>query len=929
MTEPQHPLDLNRRYDLSPVEVQHQALTFTLPTDARPLEAHSKVVVWTVEGARALQRLGQALPERRQLPHRALAARLEHRLPLIQRLRTEESFREIFKGGSGNPPAFLYTWDAEQALATVDRLVGLAVRDWLQDDVARPYKNNAEVLAAVQVLLECRKSRQLYQVRSQQVRLLPWKQHGNGTTDPAEPLGYTLLADFLARRLEGKELLPGLGPVHRIVPDTWSAKKVELITDPVRGSDFSLVITLQVISVPGLRQPLINLDVRKRRWVKTLDTAWDSSAVSGYVLPRESGRSVAFQFALEPRRLGDDRGRTYMPGEGFSALQRALQLPAGLTGLEIAAGAASTADWQVLVNYRTGTASRHSIGGGVPEVDKLAAFDAVAAVFAPLGLMPGIPMTLLKTRNTLASLSGQVTSIHRIGEDLQQPVRLATTVKANQDALKRYHADEPELILFHAPELGREVGHLEQVVQEVMGGHLRVTTIELPKNTHGLRGDLPGVDENDPGKRGLERLTAWRGRTDRLETYRQNHALVGCMVLASMFPGGKREDIINKVAGRRALARIGLPSQYLLPFNTRKRMIEADFRTRAENALRDLVWKHHGRIDGLQAAAKRSFASGTEPLTVLGVSVLQTNNRRDRSKGSLIPVAFRHDLRTGQTSLCYIREVGRTLHLEPWRPLSEALTRLAGHTPAPITGWPRQKQALQELCRTVITQACEAGERPLVLLHSNNAVTLWGWLADSRIDPDHIGFDALGNGQGYEQLWKEARIVRVRTGNAPQLVIRKEQQVMEGGAVKAHLSLPSSPNPGLYRLDLPLHLPTYLSVGGKLGRKTKKGTSSYAARLVVRKGPGVTSAKGSGVLEMRPPDTKNWPTPNPIELVLVQLQAGDDQDAAAMFVERLRSGYGHHHEWSTLPAPLSFESAARDYIIGFEDEIIKENTNDD
>jgi len=91
-----------------------------------------------------------------------------------------------------------------------------------------------------------------------------------------------------------------------------------------------------------------------------------------------------------------------------------------------------------------------------------------------------------------------------------------------------------------------------------------------------------------------------------------------------------------------------------------------------------------------------------------------------------------------------------------------ALTELAGHTPAPIRGKPRQQEALQELCRTVITEACAAGERPLVLFHSTTSVNLWKWLADIRIDPDHIDFDALGNGLGYEQLWKEARIVRVR-----------------------------------------------------------------------------------------------------------------------------------------------------------------------
>jgi len=160
-------------------------------------------------------------------------------------------------------------------------------------------------------------------------------------------------------------------------------------------------------------------------------------------------------------------------------------------------------------------------------------------------------------------------------------------------------------------------------------------------------------------------------------------------------------------------------------------------------------------------------------------------------------------------------------------------------------------------------------------------------------------------------------------------VIRKEQEVLEQTSMLARLALPTSPNPGLYRLALPTRLPTYLSVGGKLGRKTKKGTSCHEPRLLIKKVKGEPAIRGFGTLEWRLPDTGNWPTPNPIELLLVQLQAGDDEDAVATFVERLRSGYGHHHEWSSLPAPLSFEAVARDYIIGFEDEDADRNEGEE
>lgn len=61
-------------------------------------------------------------------------------------------------------------------------------------------------------------------------------------------------------------------------------------------------------------------------------------------------------------------------------------------------------------------------------------------------------------------------------------------------------------------------------------------------------------------------------------------------------------------------------------------------------------------------------------------------------------------------------------------------------------------------------------------------------------------------------------------------------------------------------------------------------------------------------------------------------QEGDDPDRIAEFVERLRYGFGHYAEWTTLPAPLFFERVIREYISGFaltefdgpEDEVASE-----
>jgi len=393
MTERHPPLELNRQYALGPVIVQHQALTFTMTPDVRPLATMSNVGTWTTEAVRALRRLKSALPDQHTLPHRALAKRLEQRLLQTQRLKTGESLWFATERGTSSP--FVYALGRAQDTERVVQHIGLALRDWLQDDVSLSLgEANEEAQAAVRTLLELRTGNQLFEVSSRSVSLWPWAAHDNGTANPTEREGYPLLADFLARQLEGQELFPGRGPMYRIVPHDYRDKEVELITAPVPGENFSLVLSLKVISIPGLSQPLINLDVHKRRWVNTLKEPWNNSEVSGYVLPLKVGRPVAFQFALESKWSieGQQRKYKYIPDEAFGALQRALGLPVGLTTSEIVSGAASTEEWLVLINYRAGTSSRHPIGGGVPEADKLDAFDAVSRVFQPLGLLAGVPL---------------------------------------------------------------------------------------------------------------------------------------------------------------------------------------------------------------------------------------------------------------------------------------------------------------------------------------------------------------------------------------------------------------------------------------------------------------------------------------------------------------------------------------------------------
>ncbi len=72
-------------------------------------------------------------------------------------------------------------------------------------------------------------------------------------------------------------------------------------------------------------------------------------------------------------------------------LRRELQLPTQVfDGRQIVQGEANNEDCQVMLTYREGIQDReeHGIETGVPEIDKLEAFDAIAKILAPVGLKP-------------------------------------------------------------------------------------------------------------------------------------------------------------------------------------------------------------------------------------------------------------------------------------------------------------------------------------------------------------------------------------------------------------------------------------------------------------------------------------------------------------------------------------------------------------
>ncbi len=925
-------------------------LAFTISDDTPAREYVSISVGWTSEGSAAFQELRKALggPDKeRSLPHRALIALLEMYVPHIASLDRDAGLG--WKPYGADVVRFAWT---DAPLEEVKKSVSTAVREWVSDDIQPLAKKDAGAGEALERVKELYSAGKLFTAEETNQRLYPWSQLRNGTADPTSRDGYPALADFLARTLEGQAVFEGLPPLRRVVGRRGfgSGSQAELVTEPitdVADESFSLRLTLKVASLPGVHQPIVLMDVGKRRWVRRLaPKPFGKATISGYAFPTD--HPLAVRFSLEAK---DGK---YELGEDYNAIQRRYRLKGGLDGLAIAGGEAKNEHCALYVNYRNGY-GRHSVKAGVPELDKIEAFERVEEILAPLGFRTWNPLDKVTTKHKSARETGLVNAkvlkqeFGLLGEGDEEPTSeiLATAreiITLNRDSLKRHHTGKPMLVIAYQETCRKDAELAERIARYLMGNDIEVTLTNLPDNVHGWRYRLPLADERNAGKRAQARFEAWRPIAEPLRELAEKEDVVGCLVISPKFykidGEWKRDDTVNKPAGRKAIASIaGVPVQYLLPAEDNP----DGFLTRAQYAWRDLAWAHRGRVDGVSENVRRLFPGEDAPREVIGITVVQRNDKRVGWKGSLIPVAFKLDVEEGQCSMRFAYEDERSeLSTTDWEPIQESLSRVAKLSPLTIgkasnSGKTRElrRQRFQKFCETVITDACEAGIRPLVLMHSTHSASYWRWLTDAGIDPRDIDFEKGTN--ALQEIWHGARIVRVREGNSPQIVLDKEDLlscIREDDSRRKkdirpdrNIRVPTSPSSSrLYRVATS-HFPTYLTFGGKRLHDYKRGQSCYRERefLDSRNTAKELAGKTGGGLAIRPLGvypafTGQWPTPNLLELVVALKQEDDAPGAIAELVEGLRFGYGHYGEWSSLPAPLFFERVARDYIAEFQNE---------
>lgn len=1023
-----------------PKSIKQIPLAFTVPDNLPPVTVEGFTIAWTKAALRELSAIQKATCKgdsaSKNLPYSSLRGLLEVGLNDIARIHSDLGLSpfDLSCNNGREPNLFIYINGGN--LEDVRKTLRTILNEWITGFI-KPFaeKENvpSDVIGRLEDLFD---TGELLTISSLKSQVLPWKWNKDtGTTQHSNNYDYCTLVDYVARAIAGKEIFQGRGIMKRVISSggSFTTGMAELITNPITLPDhtekFSLVVRLEVLTYPSLHQPLLKVDVSKRRWFSSLEDAkFNSGNISGFVFS-DKYSACAFSYTVLCQQEKQDKTQPdkkknwlWAIDKDFEALRRKLQLPLktpdgqDIDGQQIALGKASTDSCQVMLTYRNGLQeSQHKINAGVPEIDKLEAFEKIAKIIEESGFKPFDNYSVVKIKgeshnrdldktkaasrminlptllggmleitaksnssdftpkylenfddNELDNLLNQhldinLENIWRGRKSLKftnsksrdQSSELKALIQANQEAMQRLYPDEKLLlVVFYEEQLQTQVKLLQAIIRLVWGGAIELMVNRLPAKTHGPRKLLDGADgaKWKAKERSRKRIEAWEPIVKELALRKQR---TFCLVMArKWYPGQEKDDRVNKPSSRQALAKIAdCCVQFLLPIETtkEKQLLKLeDFFHRVQAALKDLLSAHSGRIDEVKEKVDKwlkDTPAEARPKEIIGITIVR--KQKGRARGSIentfLPVAMRLKVETGECELCCAYEKGNRLEISPWNQFADAIAFISQISPVKLGDKNVRYTRFQDFVKKIISDSVEEENQPLVMIDSSNCVQLWPWLADARMNANEINL-----GQQYERMqdeWKGARIIRIRQDLAPGIIEKKVRELaetfLEDIRTKKQLTstyeIPSaSSTMELLRLTATNQKSetsqtgcvAYLSVGRKTLHQESRGQSCYRQTKITTI---VKSKKEDGSIEKvlnkaglevhkqgtRPPFTGQFPTPNPLEIVVTLRQEKDDCDRLAALVESLRYSFGHYSDWSSLPAPLFFERVVRDYISEF------------
>lgn len=936
--------------------LQHDGVTSV------PLETER--VSWTARAATILREIGRegedsASARGNSLPYASLRAAIASVVPEAVMLE-----RDLGAPWSETPRPFLDVAATDGLAARLGRAltlwVALALRPWAEKVGASEDLTDALHGLAGDAFTIARREGSLADVLSS----------GAGFQEVRDAI-----VQRLAQALEGRELFAGLGPAWRIVRGRSNSNEVEFMTWPSQHDEalYSMVATLTVETVPFLTQPIVTVCASRRRWLGELPSGRPLAgqrAVTVTLMGRE-GPKVALEVSAPVRAQAVQE--PVAPEFLGQLLRLGGDLAAPLADL-VGQGAGGSAF--VGIAYSPKLGGRHPIGAGVSTRDQTDLFEAVQDAadeigFVPLAFeetpslkrAPKRSSELHKALEVEALLSEVAIAIGRndieddasieaawsslgLGEDgpaigaaaaAKAREKLAEVRSANVERVARVFGDRiPSVVVIARTDGERQL--LQSVLVSLFGKSIGISPRPLPQDVHGPRATLP-EPKGKSVQRFEARVKAWRPLAEVLRKMEDGcHALVQ----ASYWYDGRPDDPVNKPAGRYALASEASANvQYLRPREAGQRGF-ANYLHRVQAAIYDLVFGHSGLVSEVSEIVAETFADAEHrPTSIIGISVLAQARTRTSGKSGKLCIATRIDCATGRTTARVGWHDVEMRWSAAWEPLFEALKRIASPSiKASLgSGIAIERASFQSFVREVLDDCAEVGDRPLVMIDSTSAASLWPWLTDGQLGGDiTLGSERLD----VSRRWPGIRLVRVRLGHAARIAESKTAEYrgvdMTTGADNDDVLERYCPTIVARTVRLSANGATaghYWSTAGYFQMSLPRGLSVYRTLISL-----VPVAKAFRDVPLQPTNTRlfvpvgisifdvSYRLPNPLEITVAAIREGDEPDRIAHLVASLRYGYGHTAASTSLPAPLSFESKARDYMTRFALDVTEEKDDE-
>ncbi len=411
-----------------PKLIKRYPLAFTVLDNLSTVLVEGFTLAWTKKSLATFAEILKGSPSNesfnvKNIPYASLRGLLEVGLNNAARIQSNLGLNKyaLNPKNPNEPEPFAYlNGGTEEEIKKVIRSI---LNDWVTNYV-KPFAEKEKVLPEIIDRLEdFLEEEKLLKISSFKSHTLPWNwSKETGTTQPKDKHDYKILADFVARQIAGHQIFQGLGSVKRIISSsgTFTNGVAELITNPI-NEKFSLVIRLEVVTYPSLHQPLLKIDVSKRRWLTQLKSpSFDRRDISGYIFSEDySDRAFSFKIICQQDK---NKNWSWETDKDFEAIRRELKLSMqAFDGQKIASGAASNEKCKVVLTYRDGlqdnsdsssdTSEEDGIEKGVPEIDKLEAFEEITKILKPLNIKPFDSYKPVKSRHPLDDIASRMINL--------------------------------------------------------------------------------------------------------------------------------------------------------------------------------------------------------------------------------------------------------------------------------------------------------------------------------------------------------------------------------------------------------------------------------------------------------------------------------------------------------------------------------------